>query len=549
MNLSRKWLSGVVFAAMMVSPVFADDAGKPPEPTIVVRLKSFDGLLKDFKYLGELAGKGEEVKQIDGIVENLPIKNGLAGTGLDTKRPFLLYAVASPDAINSYGVLLLPVADEKAFVGFLNDTLGNFGLKVSDPEDSIRSVAVPNLPFEVYFTVADGYAFVTARDRDNLKADRRLKPASLNSANAGEVASATVRLDRIPDMLKQLALGQLDVRAAEARDRKESHETAAQSRLKGVVIDTAMRQVKNLLRDGKSLELRLTIDPSSEELALEANLTGKAGSALANDIEAFGKRASLFASSLTPAFQFGVNLELPSDLREAAVGVVKEGFAKMLQQEQDEKKRELGQKVFDTLLPILKSGRIDAGISARSDSNGHFTFAMGARVPDAGAIERLIQDDLAPTIPPDKAKTLTLNAATISGTKVHRITPASEELSSKDRRMFGDHPTLLLAFPENRIVAAIGADSESAIRSLLETKQSAPAAPVRFTASLAKMAPIVLQDKSEDVRKAAQETLAKTKPGQDVVAVSLEGGPGLKFRASMKAMGITFFSKVAELDR
>lgn len=544
---SATWLGVAVLAACSMS-ARADESDKPASPAVIVRLKSIDGLLKDFKYLGELAGKSEEVKQIDGIIDNLPIKNGLAGTGIETKRPFYFYGVASPDAINSYGVLLIPVASEKTFIGFLDETLGAFGLKVSNLDDSIHSVGVPNLPFEVYFTVADGYAYATVRDRENLKAGQRLKPSALQSANPADIASATLRLDRIPDMVKQLALGQMDVHAADAKDKKHGNETAAQARLKGVVIDTVMRHAKNLLRDGKALDLRLTVDPASEDLSFEANLTGKAGTALANDIEAFGKRASLFASSLSPAFQLGVNLELPAEVRDAAVAVVKEAFGKMLSEEKDARKRELAQKAIDTLLPVLQAGRIDLGVGARSDSEGRFTFAMGARVPDSGAIERLFKEDLAPTIPSDKSKMLMLDAQTLNGVKIHRVVPTAEELSGKDRRLFGEHPSVLLAFPENRVVVAIGANSEGAMKALLESRQPSPAAPFRFTASLAKMAPVILADKSDETRKSAQDALAKAKPGQDMIAVSLEGGPGLKLKASMKALGITFFSKVAESD-
>src|SRR6476659_5881338 len=102
----------LAMVAVQVGPIRADDS-KPAEPAIIVRLKSFDGLVGDFKVLAEIAGKNEEAKQIDGILQALPLKNGLAGTGLDTKRPFYFYAIATPDAISSHGALMIPVADEK----------------------------------------------------------------------------------------------------------------------------------------------------------------------------------------------------------------------------------------------------------------------------------------------------------------------------------------------------------------------------------------------------------------------------------------------------
>src|SRR5260370_30314908 len=65
----------------------ADD--KPPAkglPALIVRTKSIDGLIDDFKYLAELAGKSEEAKQFDEMIKNA---GGLEG--IDKKKPIALY--------------------------------------------------------------------------------------------------------------------------------------------------------------------------------------------------------------------------------------------------------------------------------------------------------------------------------------------------------------------------------------------------------------------------------------------------------------------------
>ena len=550
MNPSLRYLTCLALLLGAAATGRGDDPNPAGEPAIVVRLKSLDGLLADVKYLAQLAGKGEEAKQIDGIIESLPVKDGLAGTGLDTKRPMMLYGVATADAINSHVVLLVPVSSEDALLNFVKETLSNFGLKVSKLDDGMHAVAVPNLPFEVYFTVADGYAYVTARDRDPIASGRRIPPAKLMPTAGTEVASATIRIDRIPDMIKQLALSQFEVQIAAAKEKKDNpQETPAQRRLRLLVIDTLARQIKNVVRDGKNLDVRLIVDPKSEDLAIETNLTGKPGSALAKDISALGERASQFAGSLAPAFHVGVNFEIPAELRDAVAAVFKEAAEQSMQHETDESRRSTVNRVVDAVLPILKAGRVDLGFGAQSDSAGHFTFAVGMNVPNSGQIESLLKNDLAATIPADRRSMFTPDAKSLAGVKVHQVTPPAAELSGKDRQLFGNTPTMLFAFPENRALAAIGADAESAISALLQAKPAVNAPPFRLTASLARMAPIILQDQPEDVRKAAQGTLASAKPGQDMISVTMEGGPGLKLRASMKALGETFFSKIAELER
>jgi len=536
-------------ATLLASPLWAEDS-KPAEPAIVVRLKSFDGLVADVKFLAQAAGKAEEAKQIDGILQQLPIKNGLAGTGLDTKRPFLFYAIASPDAISSHGALLVPIADEKAFSSFLEDTLGNFGMSVTKGSDNIHAIGVPNIPFEVFFTVADKYAYITARDRDALTASRRIAPAKLMATGDTTVASATVRIDQVPDMLKQLALSQFEVHVAEARDKKGPNETPAQSRLKLAIINLVSNRIKALARDGGTLDVRLNIDKATQDISWETNLTAKPGSALAKDISDLAERTSLFASSLAPAVNVGVNLTIPEEVRDAAVGAIKEGFDGVIKQEKDEKKKELAKKAIDVLLPIVQAGRIDAGFSVRGDAAGKYTFAFGMKLPDAKALERFVKDDVLPTIPDDKRKIITLDAKTIGGTKVHRVVPPNKEaISENEKRIYGDSPSALVAFPDNRIVVGFGADAEGAINTLLDSKSPKAAPPVSASVSIMKLAPLMDPKRAEAFEKAAKDTFGNAPSGSDLISLTVQGGPSLKVKWSAKAMGITFFTKVQELDR
>ena len=97
------------------------------------------------------------------------------------------------------------------------------------------------------------------------------------------MVSATFRVDRIPDMLKQLGLSQLEVQSSNEKQKKPANETPAQGRLRKLVIDLAMRHVKSFVCDGKSFDIAVIVDPKAEEVAIETNLVGKAGSELAQN--------------------------------------------------------------------------------------------------------------------------------------------------------------------------------------------------------------------------------------------------------------------------
>src|SRR4051794_7192445 len=111
----------VAFVALLALTVVpapmraADD--KTKTPTLIVRVRSLDGLISDARYLATLAGREEEAKQAEAFLKQFTGEKGIEG--LDTKRPMGLYGSLAGDVVNSEVVVLLPIADEQAFVALV----------------------------------------------------------------------------------------------------------------------------------------------------------------------------------------------------------------------------------------------------------------------------------------------------------------------------------------------------------------------------------------------------------------------------------------------
>src|SRR5437870_4975138 len=144
--MRKRLFVGLAALAVLILPAAARADDKAP--SLVIKVKSIDGLLHDLKYLGELAGKGEELKQADEMLKAFTNEQGLGG--IDMKRPIGIYGSLSENIEQSAVVILLPIADEKAFLQFL----GNFEIKPEKGDDGVYTVGnVPNvpLPLTLYF--------------------------------------------------------------------------------------------------------------------------------------------------------------------------------------------------------------------------------------------------------------------------------------------------------------------------------------------------------------------------------------------------------------
>src|SRR5262245_57417550 len=127
-------LAGLVLALSAPAPARAPVPDKKPEskPAVVVTLKSLDELIADARYLFALVDKEEEGKQLEKFLKSKTGPKGLEG--VDPKKPIGLYGTLGTKGLaDSHGVLLLPIADEKAFLKMLE----NLDLKPEKGKDGL----------------------------------------------------------------------------------------------------------------------------------------------------------------------------------------------------------------------------------------------------------------------------------------------------------------------------------------------------------------------------------------------------------------------------
>ena len=84
--------------------------------------------------------------------------------------------------------------------------------------DGTLTVTAEGVPAPIYLRFANGYAYATVQNSGALAKDRLRPPGVVFPAGDNPTASLEFNIDQIPEGLKELALGQLDLRLADAKE-------------------------------------------------------------------------------------------------------------------------------------------------------------------------------------------------------------------------------------------------------------------------------------------------------------------------------------------
>jgi hypothetical protein len=533
-------LLGLALAWQAAAAARAEEkAVKADRPAVVVRLAAIDNLVADLRYLTEVAGRDEEAKQFEGMVKNMIGPNGLEG--IDTKKPICLYGWIGGSGLDSKAVFLVPIADEKAFL----DLLDRLEVKAEKGDDGVYTAKLEKVPFPAYLRFANGYAYITIRDKEVLDKDRLLAPAAVLPPDRIGTLSTTLHIDQVPGNLKDLALLNTKNKLEGLKDKEEPGLTEAQKKLRLAVIDEINARFRSLIQDGGEIDLRLNLDRKAADVVLSASLAGKDGTPLAATIKDLGQVQSIAAALVGPdsAMSGLLNVGLPARVRAVLAPVIEEEEQKALQKEKDQAKRDALAAVLKAFAPTLKTAELDAGFDIRGPGQGGvYTLVAGAKVQDGAAIDKTLRKVVA-DLPAKQRDTVQLDVEKVGGVAIHRIT--QEKADEQFRQQFGDNPVYVAVRPDALLVSW-GEKGLSALKGALAAGPGTSKV-FEFQMALSRVAPLMVRDNKE-APEIAKKAFAKDKDA-DKVRITLEGGKALRLRMAMKAQVVAFFSLLEQAKK
>ncbi|MFO0881226.1 MAG: hypothetical protein U0840_28215 [Gemmataceae bacterium] len=519
-----------------LAPAQAQDATKP---SLLLRLKPLEELIGDLRFLVKEVGREEEAKQIESMLKARTSPQGLEG--VDVKKPIGLFAVLKPSLNSSEVALLLPIADEKTFLAFLEQL--NF--KPEKDKDGLYTLQVENVPVPLLFRFANGYLYGMAKlnEKMTLPAKDKLPNPEKILAEGSGLLSLTANVDQLPPQLRKLAISASAFTLGELKDQDLPAATPKQKAVWAALLDESATLVKSVLEDATAVQLKLDVDRKARDLTLGLTLASKPDSTLAKNFASLNPSSSVASGIGTRDSVMGgmVYLALPAAIKKAAVPAIEEAIAKATEN-LDPGARELLTPLIDSLKPSATAGKFDLGLDMRGPGKkGKYTLVLSAQLEKGLAIEKALKE-LVSKMPEDQTQALKTDFAKEGDVNIHRVTQLKMDAQAKE--MFGTG-ALYFAARDDALIVTLGEDALPALKAAVKARPSI-GTPLQLAISGSRLAKFMAKD-----QKHAPEAARKafTDPGSDQMRLTLSAGERLELKLSIRTAVLAFASYLDRLNK
>jgi hypothetical protein len=491
----------------------------------VVAVRSVDALRADTRYLAKLIGEDARSQALEAVLKQY--LDGKNGGGLDAKKPFGAYALwpEKIDGLESLSfpvVAFMPVADEKLFLGLLED----LKWKPRKTEDGLFSLSVSG-DGDHYLRFVNGHAYV-AKAAPPLRGKLPEPAALLPAGGAKSLLTASLRVEQLPREFDQL----VDM----ARDTLCN--LVGKSERDGVRKFADV--VKGAAKELRAIDLAVEIDPAQERLAIELTFVPRRPDgdpprldrSFAALCQQLGTARSRF-SQLTRQAPVGMFIHVPGPEGDGKKAVdVPDQSVTVFEPFVDARYRG-----FLKLVPIfVKAFRTDGLdycliISGR-ESNDDVSGLAGLKVPNGRQIDHAFRDVLK-ELPTELKDDFVVewNHARQGDARIHKIT-----------RFMGEAADAFLGIREDVIFCGGGKHGLKSVKDALGSfnKGERPATPaLELTVSSAGFLLF------KDVASAVEKALPAEERDKLRARVSLVGGKDLRLRVEVSVYLLKLVAKHA----
>ncbi len=499
------------------------------KPTFVIRMAPIDNLMGDVLHLAKVIGREGEVQLAETLLKNFTGGSGVEG--LDSTKPWGVYGKVGPGGIDSEGVLMVPIADKKKFLGFLEKV----GQKPEEKK-GLYTLNIDQSPFPLFFRFEKGYLWGTIRDEKSIDIDTLPDTGRLLAADKIGSMSLTFDFAEIPEEIKKMVIGQVEVAIGQAKEKALEEKDPIRRRGQVVGGEGAGATMIQMLKEGGELSLKLDLNKASNDLGLEVSFEGKPGSNLAKDLVQLGTRKGVSGglAGEDSAYSLGMNFGVSKSFANLLLDGYNQGIIDGLTKVTDAKQREFAIKVADTIKPFLALGVLDFGFDVRGPAaNGKFNIIGALAFPEAKKLEELVRNLKAEN--PEVGKLIQLDVAKTDKLTIHRI--IVEPLPKEPRDIFGNGP-LLVGIADNAIYFGLGSEGQKNIETQA-AKGKTTSALFGFDMHIARFVSLMAKNQPEALGAARKAFDGKS--GQDLVEIKASSGKKLVVKFSMKTQVLAFF--------
>lgn len=448
------------------------------EPPITFQVQEPARILNDVRTIIKMVGGDKAVKEFNEAFKQKLGDKGLVG--LDLQQPILGYVSLEGKAEEAVGVLLIPVTSEKDFLALLER------LEVAKPEskgNGLYDFTGGNGDAKILMRFQAKYAYVAIGKNPGAALEKKnlVAPTKLYDPADKSLALARLHFDRLPKELREnLKDGLKQLKAQMAMVQLPPDASEAANKAMDELIKLGSRYA-TLLEDAQTATARIILDTESGEAGLELGLTGAPGSALAKAIESRGPSTNKFAGLIAPDTAIGLKLQLPLFAKEieniVAIGL--DAGKKQLDENAPPPFKKLSDELIQGLKRTVKTGEFDIAVALRGpDANGHYTVVGAVAFEDPSGLEKELRALLMSQLPPMYQAMVKLDVAKVGTTSIHQVKLGEfmKGLPEEAKKVFGEEPSVTLAFAPQGIFFAFGPDAISTMKqALMVKKEPSPA--------------------------------------------------------------------------
>ena len=465
---------GVLLATSGVAPAEA----QPPDGTglktvLVASISGFDAISKDVQLIAGAAGQAE-------MAAPLILLAPQVGKGLDTTKPW--GAIVQTDGVQFRISGFVPVTDMQQALALAKGLAGNADIPAPDA-DGVYEIEAQDQT--VFMVQKGGWAYLS-NDRESL-AEMPADPVPLlGGLDKSYAVAVRAVVENVPQGLRDQVLSPIQAGLAMGQQQLDN-ETPEQFAIRKRTMARSMEELTKLINETEAVQIGLGVEPQSQALRLDIEITATEGSSAAADYALAGEAKSdltgfyLPAAALTALLAGTMADSDAAQMEDMLDTYGSKALADLDAQELSDNERKLAKQMLSDLIEVIRktvqSRRIDAGLAVLADADS-LNLVGGAFVADPATLEKLLKQivHLAIAEDPGVENAITLNAEEHQGVRLHTLSVPTDQLpddADVPPMLAGDTLTAAVGFSDQNVFLAFGPQSIDKLKAAIDQSKSA----------------------------------------------------------------------------